>query len=131
MSKCPECGATMYPRDEKDASLVDHLKDQHRVDHGSALAIRGLQRTWHPCSAPALDIFLRVFSSSQFRACLYIITKNNATGATYHFISFRIKNDCFTIVTSLTNINVHPGQFHWIHLFLVCIFNRREHYRTD
>jgi predicted nucleic acid-binding Zn-ribbon protein len=44
MSKCPECGATMFPRDEKDASLVEHLKDQHRVDHGSALAIRGLQR---------------------------------------------------------------------------------------
>lgn len=34
----------MFPRDEKDASLVEHLKDQHRVDHGSALAIRGLQR---------------------------------------------------------------------------------------
>jgi hypothetical protein len=44
MSKYPECGATMFPRDEKDASLVEHLKDQHRVDHGSALAIRGLQR---------------------------------------------------------------------------------------
>ena len=36
--------SAMFPRDEKDASLVDHLKDQHRVDHGSALAIRGLQR---------------------------------------------------------------------------------------
>ncbi len=44
MSKCPECGATNVSRDEKDASLLDHLKDQHRVDHGSALAIRGLQR---------------------------------------------------------------------------------------
>ncbi|MDQ6668338.1 MAG: hypothetical protein M3Y53_08960 [Thermoproteota archaeon] len=44
MSKCPDCGATMFPRDEKDAYLVDHLKDQHRVDHGAALAIRGLQR---------------------------------------------------------------------------------------
>jgi predicted nucleic acid-binding Zn-ribbon protein len=44
MSKCPECGATMFPRDEKDASLVDHLKDQHRVDHGAAPVIRGLQR---------------------------------------------------------------------------------------
>jgi predicted nucleic acid-binding Zn-ribbon protein len=44
LSKCPDCGAIMFPRDEKDASLVEHLKDQHRVDHGSALAIRGLQR---------------------------------------------------------------------------------------
>jgi hypothetical protein len=34
----------MFPRDEKDAYLVDHLKDQHRVDHGAALATRGLQR---------------------------------------------------------------------------------------
>jgi len=40
----PDFGATIFPRDEKDAPVVDHLKDQHRVDHGSALAIRGLQR---------------------------------------------------------------------------------------
>ena len=40
------------------------------------------QRCWHSCSAPALDIFLRVFS--RFRiCCLYIITKNNPTGATH------------------------------------------------
>jgi len=42
MSKCPECGDTTFK--EKDASLVDHLKDQHRIDHGAALAIRGLQK---------------------------------------------------------------------------------------
>jgi hypothetical protein len=42
MSKCPECGDITF-KDEKDASLVDHLKDQHRIDHGAALAIRGLQ----------------------------------------------------------------------------------------
>jgi predicted nucleic-acid-binding Zn-ribbon protein len=41
MSKCPECGDTTFK--EKDASLVDHLKDQHRIDHGAALAIRGIQ----------------------------------------------------------------------------------------
>ena len=40
----PDFGATIFPRDEKDAPVVDHLKDQHRVDHGSALAIRGLQK---------------------------------------------------------------------------------------
>jgi hypothetical protein len=34
----------MFPRDEKDAYLADHLKDLYRVDHGAALAIRGLQR---------------------------------------------------------------------------------------
>jgi hypothetical protein len=43
MSKCPECGDATFQ--EKDASsLVEHLKDQHRIDHGAALAIRGLQR---------------------------------------------------------------------------------------
>lgn len=39
--RCPECGNTTFK--EKDASLIDHLKDQHRIDHGAALAIRGLQ----------------------------------------------------------------------------------------
>src|SRR5215469_6311076 len=71
------------------------------------------QRSWHSSSVPTIYI-LRVFSCSQFRA----------TRATYRFISFRIKNDFFTIVTSLTNTKVHPGQFYWFHLILYMITRR-------
>ena len=39
----PDFGATIFPRDEKDAHVVYHLKEQDRVDHGSAMSIRALQ----------------------------------------------------------------------------------------
>jgi hypothetical protein len=39
----PDFGATIFPRDEKGAHVVYHLKEQDRVDHGSAMSIRALQ----------------------------------------------------------------------------------------